>query len=162
MKDLDVNMIFEFQNVNGSALMPISDNAEELLQNTSGKRITLKEVTARDLKYHRAYFALMGFIYQWMTPAFKTAVPEAYFYKFVKHLQGKYQVVFEFKDGTKMIEYESISFGRMTQVRFSEYVREQLPIIYSDLIGVLYKNESEVSMIIETIEAEFETYLDRL
>jgi len=48
------------------------------------------------------------------------AVPSKYFYRWLQHLQGNYKVVFEFKDGTKLIEYESISFGRMSQKTFQD------------------------------------------
>ena len=95
------------------------------------------------------------------TLAFQNAVKRNNFYIFVKHIQAKYDVLFEFKDGTKMLQYHSISFGRMSQKTFENYVREQLPIIYEEVIHGLY-DEDRANDIIENIENEFEIYLSKL
>lgn len=76
-------------------------------------------------------------------------------------MQGEFEEVFEFRDGKKMIEYKSISFGNMNQQQFKEYVSLQLPIIYEDLIMQIYKAD-QATLVIESIEKEYEKFLSKL
>lgn len=161
MKDTEFNRLIQLTWV-GGGFIPANTRAEELAsQLTQGEVLSFMEVTARDLAFHKGYMALLGFVYGYMPPKFKTAVPRERFYQWLKHLKGQYNVLFEFKDGTKLIEYDSIAFGNMSEHRFREYVKEQLPWIYENVIGayfsgVMYDN------IIATIEQEFETFFNKL
>ena len=162
MKDTDFNKICEFTSA-GTGLLPFNQNAIELVDAvTTGEVISLMEVTQRDVKFHRGYFALLNYIYKWLPKSFHEAISPDKFYIFVKHLRGDYDVVFEFKDGTKFIEYRSISFGRMTQKTFEAYVREQLPFIYGEVIQVLYPEKETSDRIIAAIEDEFKKFLAKL
>ncbi len=96
-----------------------------------------------------------------MPVSFKSKIPEEKFYLWLKHLKGQYDVIFEFKDGTKLVEYESISFGKMTEQRFREYIKEQLPFIYSDVLGKYFSGEI-LDGIIETIEKDYEKFFKKL
>ena len=158
MTDAQYIELTEFRTA-GAALIPTNAKAKELVEQTQGRVINLKPVIKRDIRYHRAYFKLLAFIWEYGTPAFKQAIPVDKFYIFLKMLTGSYDVVFEFKDGRQLIEYHSISFGKMSQEKFEAYVREQLPIIYTGFIGVMYKDTETVSLIIECIEHEFENFL---
>lgn len=60
-----------------------------------------------------------------------------------------------------MIEYDSISFGRMNNQRFKEYVKEQLPYLYENVLGAYFQDEM-LSDIIETIEQEYEKFMNKL
>jgi hypothetical protein len=62
---------------------------------------------------------------------------------------------------SELIEYESISFGRMSEMRFREYIREQLPFIYSEVIGRFYIDETYDS-IIQNIENDYEKFFSKL
>ncbi len=73
-------------------------------------------------------------------------------------MTGSYKVIFEFKDGTKFIEYQSIAFGRMSQKSFEEYVRNQLPFIYGEVIQVLYKDKATSDRVILAIEDEYQRF----
>jgi len=162
MKDTDFNKICEFTSA-GTGLLPFNQQAIELVDAvTSGEVISLIEVTQRDVKFHRGYFALLNYIYKWLPRSFQEKIPQDKFYVFVKHLRGDYDVVFEFKDGTKFIEYRSISFGRMTQKTFEAYVREQLPFIYGEVIQVLYPDKATSDRIIAAIEDEFDLFMRKL
>jgi hypothetical protein len=88
-------------------------------------------------------------------------VPEKYFYKFLKIYEKEYKLIYEFKDGDKLIEVDSIAFGNMSQKRFENYVRDQLPKIYDRVIYRLFQLD-EAAAIIENIEVEFEKYLNNL
>jgi hypothetical protein len=70
-------------------------------------------------------------------------------------------VLFKFKDGTAMVEYESIAFGNMSQKRFEAYIREQLPWIYENVIGAFFEG-AIYDGIVETIEKEYEIFLSKL
>ena len=161
MKDKDFYNIVNLANV-GGGWVPANEKAQELLE-TSGKGevISVLEVTSRDLSFHKAYFALLGFIYDYMPPSFKGKVEKDNFYLWLKHLKGQYKVLFEFKDGTRLVEYDSIAFGKMSQKTFENYVREQLPWIYENVVGAYFEGDI-YDGIIDTIEEEFKKFLSKL
>jgi hypothetical protein len=146
----------------GGGFLPANENAEELtLRCAKGEVITFAEVTARDLKFHKCYMDLLGTIYEYLPKKFKETVPKNKFYIFVKHLKKDYRVLFKFKDGTKMVEYESIAFGNMSQKRFEEFIAEQLPFIYENIIGVYFEGEMYKN-ILYTIEEDYKYFLAKL
>lgn len=160
MKDTDVKKLVEFAYISGGWL-PINQNAKELTNQTAdGEVVSFEEVTSRDLNFHKCYFSLLNYIWGYLPNNFKIAVPKEKFYVFLKHLKGEYEVLFEFKDGTKLVEYESISFGRMSQPAFEDYVREQLPYIYENIIRKMKPKHADA--IIDNIEDEFSKFLNRL
>jgi len=161
MTDKDFHKLVDYYNA-GSGLLPVNQRAQELIeQSTKGEVISFIEVTQRDIKMHRCYFALLNFIYGYMPIKFKKAVPEKHFYLFLKHLKKEYQVIFTFQDGTTMVEYDSISFGRMSQKTFQEYIKNQLPFIYTDVLGAYFDGKM-LDGIIETIEEEFKKFMSKL
>lgn len=160
MKDTDYKSLMEFQFVGG--LIPVNERAIEYCDMLKkGEIVQLRDATTRDISFHRNYFLLLGFIYDYLPLKFKKKIPKEKFHIFLKHLKGSYDVLFEFSDGTKMVEYESISFGKMSQKTFEDYVRNQLPFIYSDVIGVFFEGDV-YDNIIETIEEEFKKFLSKL
>jgi hypothetical protein len=161
MKDKEYLRLIEFANV-GGGFIPANEAAQELLDNShKGEIIQFREVTHRDIKFHRAYFALLNFVYDYLPFKFRKKVRRENFYIWLKHLKGSYQVLFEFKDGTKLVEYDSISFGMLSQKEFEEYVRMQLPYIYENVIGEFFEGQMYDS-IIQTIEEEFQKFLAKL
>jgi hypothetical protein len=161
MKDDDFHKIIELAVV-GGGLISANENAAELIeQSHKGEILSFMEITARDLRFHRAYFSLLNFIYGYLPNRFKKQVPEKEFYKWLKHLKKEYKVIFTFKDGTQLVEYDSISFGNMSQKRFENYVREQLPYIYENVIAEFFEGEIYDS-ILTTIELEYERFLAKL
>lgn len=60
-----------------------------------------------------------------------------------------------------MIEYISISFNSMDNNEFKEYVHNQLPFLYSDVLGRYYEGDQLKDMI-ETIETDFEKFFYKL
>jgi hypothetical protein len=161
MKDSDFNKLTEWLNV-GGGLTPHNSNAIELLeQSARGEILMLKELTDRDIKFHRCYFSLLNFIYGYMPPGFKKKIKPEKFYQFLKHLRGEYDEVFTFSDGSKMIEYESIALGNMSQKRFESYIREQLPYIYANVLSKYFEGEM-LTGIIDTIEEEYKKFLSKL
>lgn len=158
MKDSDFLKLVQLVNV-GGGFLPANENATELMeQSVKGEILSFVECTERDLKFHKAYFSLINYIYDYMPKHFKAAVKKPVFYIFLKHLQGNYDVLFEFRDGTKMVEYKSLSFGRMSQKTFEEYIKEQLPYIYENVIGAFYKG-AIYDGIVEQIENEYRKFL---
>jgi hypothetical protein len=161
MKDSDYLKLIELVNV-GGGFMPANENASELLeQSTKGEILQFNEVTQRDVSFHRCYFSLIGYIYDYLPKHFKSQVKKDDFYIFLKHLKGNYKVLFEFKDGTRMVEYDSLSFGRMSQKSFETYIKDQLPWIYQEVIAPFYEG-AIYDGIIENIENEFRNYLRKL
>lgn len=153
--------LIEFEHQQG-LFKPINQRAVDFASNLRHKEIVyLEDKGKRDLKFHKAYFALLNYIYSWMPENFKLKVPEGYFYKFLKELLGEYKVIYTFKDGQTLKDYTSIAFGKMSQKTFEEYVKNQLPLIYDNLIHVLF-DDDKAEMVIENIENEFEKFMERL
>jgi len=161
LKDTDFKRVIELTYM-GGGWIPANQNAEELSERcVKGEIVACLEVTNRDLKFHKCYFSLIGVIYDYLPPIFKNSVLKEDFYMWLKHLKKQYKVIFEFQDGTKFVKYESISFGKMSQKRFQEYVAEQLPWIYENVIGAFYEGEM-YDNIVETIEQDYQNFMERL
>jgi len=50
----------------------------------------------------------------------------------------------------------------MSQKSFEEYVRNQLPFIYGEVIQVLYKDKATSDRVILAIEDEYQRFLSKL
>ena len=160
MKDKDFDKVIELVAVKGG-FVPHNGNAIDLLERTAeGEILSFTEVTARDLSYHRAYMGFINYVYAYLPDSFKSKIPPDKFYVFLKHIRGDYDVLFSFKDGTRMVEYKSISFKGMAQKEFEAYVKEQLPFIYENVIGAFYTG-SKYDSIIQTIEEDWEKFLNK-
>ena len=176
-------------------LIPTNENALNLCENASdGQILNFQEIEARDIHFHRCYMSLLKYIWEYLPDNFHKAIPSDKFYLFLKHLTGKYNVVYRFKDELKkqeiaaylkehkkefritykviekisetlgkseLIDYISISFGRMNQSQFEQYVKEQMPFLYSSVIGAFYDGE-EYQNIIDTIEKYYQKFFDKL
>lgn len=161
MKDKDFQNIIELGHV-GGGFVPANEKARELEESCSkGEIISVIEVTQRDLKFHKCYMSLLGYIYDYLPRLFHNKVSKKKFYLWLKHLKGQYDVLYEFNDGTKLVEYESISFGNMSEKRFHEYIKEQLPWIYENVIGKFFEGEI-FNGIIDTIENEYMKFFSKL
>ena len=161
MTQEDYKELLEFAYV-GGGYIPHNQKAKEFTENkVHGEIIPMKECTQRDIKFHRCYFSLLNFIYEYLPDKFKKNITSDKFYIWLKHLKGEYKVCFTFKDGTKLVEYDSISFGRMTQDKFENYIRENLPWIYENVIGAFYEGDI-YNGIIDTIEEEYKKFLSKI
>lgn len=146
----------------GEGFVFANEKAEELFNNLAeGEVIELQICQNRDIKLHRAYFLLLGYIYDYLPAKFKTSVKKEHFYIFLKYAQNNVKIIFTFKDGRQIVEPISISFAKMDNVSFKAFIKEQLPFIYSQIIGAFYSGEIYNS-IIENIEKEFEKILTKL
>lgn len=161
MKERDYNNLIHLKNV-GGGFIPANEKAEELLLLTrKNEIIQLEECTKRDIKYHRCYMSLLSFIYGYLPQQFKDRVPSDKFYNWLKAAQGLIDYEFQFKDGRQYTEYTSISFGKMSEVKFRAYVASQLPWIYENVIGAFFTGQI-FDNIITTIEEEYEKFLNKL
>lgn len=159
MNTKEYTQIIELEHQQG-LFKPVNQVGIDLISNLKHKeRIYVKDAGKRDIRFHRAYFALLNYIYSWMPWRFKRRIPEDLFYTFLKDITGEYKVRYTFKDGKEIKEYTSIAFGKMSQKTFEAYVKNQLPLIYDNLIYVLFNTE-KAKMIIENIENEFEKFLN--
>lgn len=161
MRDKELQRVIDLKWA-GGGFLPANQAADDLAdQLRNGEVVSFLEVTKRDLSFHKNYMALLGYIWDYLPPKFRKSVPKDRFYQWLKHLHGQYHVIFEFKDGTSLIEYQSISFGNMSEKRFHEYVKNQLPWIYEEVIGAFYEGEM-MRTIIDNIEADFQRFMDKL
>jgi hypothetical protein len=163
MKDSDFLRLVEFTNEGTGCLIPFNDRAHDLTDTAkAGEIINLLEVTDRSVSFHRCYFSLLGFIYDQLPNRFHKKLPKKYFYRYLSHLKGNFDIVSQF-GGIVLVEYESISFGRMSEYKFRDYIRNLLPWIYSDVIGKYYKVGGwRYKRKVNNIEEEFSTFLTKL
>lgn len=142
----------------GNALMPNQiETAEWLEQLKHNDTIYFKHIESRDLGMHKAYFKILSYIYDRLPLNFKNSVAKQHFYKFLKLLSKEYTVVFKFKDGREMIEYNSISFSKMNQTKFREYFNNQLSVIYEELLIPF-----EIDYLMDEVQEEFDKILLKL
>jgi hypothetical protein len=162
MKDSDYGRLSEWLN-EGGALTPFNQNAFDLSDaSKKGEIITLLEITSRDIKFHRCYFSLLNFIYDQLPKRFHAKLDRKHFYQYLKHLKGQFDIITRFGD-IILVEYESISFGRMSEHTFRDYIRNQLPFIYTDVIGKYYKpGKWRYNRKIDLIETEYLKFLSKL
>lgn len=158
MKTKDFLELKHFQVHKGQALVPSTPESIEWLEMLNHNSVVnFKIVESRDLKFHKAYFGLLSFIYDRLNKAFKNSIPKEKFYEFLKMLSNEYTVIFKFKDGREFIEWKSISFSSMNQTKFKEYVNNQLSIIYEELLIPM-----EQDYLMDEVSNEFEKFLDKL
>lgn len=141
--------------------VPADEMSEFLNELESGEVISLSVSSARDLKFHKAYFALLSYIYDYLPKRFKSQVNKKYFYRWLQVLKGDYSVVFKYNDGRELIEYNSISFGRMNEQTFRAHIKEQIPYIYEEVISKLF-DEDVSDVIIRNTEEEFLKFFTKL
>ncbi len=163
MKDKDYQKLLELAaKPSEGVFYPANNKAISLLDNSvDGEIINIKHIYARDIKLHRAYFALIKYIYGYMPKRFKKIIPEDKFYNFLKVLNNDIDILFKFKNGIQMYEYKSISFSKMSEIEFRAFVKNQLLFIYDKLLGAFFDNEM-LKDIIATIEDDFEKFFSKL
>jgi len=77
-------------------------------------------------------------------------------YNFLKVVQGKYKFAIKFK-GKEFYTIDSISFGRMSDDKFNDFVNEQITIIYTELLIPL-----GMEYLLEQAEQEFKGLFKKL
>ena len=161
MTQEDYNKLLDFAYV-GGGFIPANIKATEYAEQcVKGEIVSFKEATQRDISFHRCYFSLLNYIWKYLPKSFRDRIPESEFYKWLKHLKEEYEVKYTFKDGTQLVEYTSISFGMMSQKEFKDYVKNQLPYIYENVIGVFFEGDIYIG-IIDNIENEYERFMAKL
>ena len=162
MKDRDYERLSEWLN-EGGALIPFNDIATEMVDlSKKGQIVTMLEITDRNLKFHRCYFSLMNYIYDQLPKRFRQRVAKKNFYKYLKQLRGEFDIIVQFEH-IVVIEYYSLSFSDMSQREFEDYIREQLPWIYTKVIGKYYKSGGwRYNHKIELIEEQYMYFFSKL
>lgn len=163
MTDKDYLRLSEWQNEGTGALLPFNDIAQDLADTAkAGEILYMLEVTDRSIAFHRCYFSLLGFIYDQLPSRFHKKLARKYFYRYLQHLKGHFDIIAQFGD-IVLVEYESISFTAKSEHQFRDYIRNLLPWIYSDVIGKYYKIGGwRYNRKIEAIEYEYMKFLSKL
>lgn len=158
MKQSDFLELKHFVNHKGIGLIPATDESREWLEVLRPNEcINFKRVESRDVALHSAYFGMLGFIHDRLTPTFKKQIAKPKFYLFLKELAKEYTVLYTFKDGTEHKEFKSISFSKMNNTTFKEYFNNQLIFIYEDLLFPLGQD-----YLMDEINKEFERVFNKL
>jgi len=134
---------FFIKQPNGT-LMPAYDSDRELMSKIKiGAPVKLKLTRARNYKFHRKYFALVNFAFDYWEPTkiedaeskwLRHVTPEKNLDRFradLTILAGHHNAFFRV-DGSTRIEAKSISFGSMSEDEFEK--------LYSATIDVILKH----------------------
>jgi len=158
MKQSEFLELKHFTNHKNIGLIPATAESREWLETLKQNEcVNFKKVESRDLALHGAFFGMLGFIHDRLTPAFKKQIAKPKFYLFLKDLAKEYDVLYTFKDGTEHKEYKSISFAKMNNTKFKEYFNNQLIFIYEDLLFPLGQE-----YLMDEINKEFERVFSKL
>lgn len=132
----------------GTGLFPTDADSEDLIKSLSPEENFNVALHAdRNLKMHRAYFGLLNFVWDNLPEKFQRKCPKQHFYKFLKEMQGRFEVIQVGK--TEVKTYESLSFGSMGQKRFHEIFSEDVDFIIREILPAL-----EMEDFIEILTAE--------
>ena len=157
MKQIDFLKLIEIARVD-NGFIPANSNAIKIHENLQeGEIAVFKTANSRDLKFHQNYFVFLNFIYDLLPQKFKKEVKKKNFYIFLKYAKNEIEILFTFKNGLQIIQPISISFSNFDELQFRNYIKDQLPFIYSEIIDKLF-NEHEAKDVIELIENEFEKF----
>lgn len=159
MKTDEYLALLEFKNHKGQVLVPAQQESQEFLELLKdNETVYFKQIKPRDIGMHRAYFLILGYIYDRLNLDFrKNICAKKDFYKYLKFLNNEYKVSFEKSNGEKYIELVSISFAKMTQSKFREYFNNQLSVIYEEILI-----PAEQDYLMDEINVEFEKILSKL
>jgi len=104
---------------------PASDDAAEFFGKTKlGQLVTLEGKQARNLKFHRLYFAILRLISENSNPH----ISEKAALHFAKLAGGVGDVVKDSRGENHFVP-GSISFGRMDQAAFDAFVKASIPAV---------------------------------
>jgi len=150
-----------FRNIQNSALVPENELALDLLDSSKHNEVlAFRNVTPRDLKLHGGYFIMLTKVRKFLPKNIKDAISDKKFYSWVRIQSKQYDVDWDFGDGTKMITPHSISFGKMNNSQFKDYIKTQIPHIYN--IFMKYLPEYLANIAIMSIEEGFERFFTKL
>jgi len=153
------NELLEMINKHG-VFIPVTPH-NDLNNIAVGEIRQFNTVAKRDLKFHAAYFKLCRFAYDFMPTKFKQDLPNpSKFYIWLKIVQKKYKTLYIFKEHPPMLEYVSIKFGRMNQLEFEDFIKEQI-IYFQTMYERIYSKE-KADLIISKIDEEFHIFYNKL
>ena len=134
MKDTDFEKLLRFKVINEVAY-PVSNKAQEFCYSNENEDVYLLPQTARDKAFHKCYFLFCNWIWEQLPTKFKLerCPKQADMYKYLKLIQGDYKVSMSYKD-LEVIEFKSISFGKMSNDQFKDYVNEQIAALYTNIL----------------------------
>ena len=119
--------------VTTAGLLPTEGEARDFCYQHNGSEVFMKPATNRDLKFHRCYFKVLDWLWWQMPLSFKKRVEQKDMYLLMKLIRGQYKVTMQFKD-IKHIEYDSISFGKMNEEVFKDYVNDSLTAFLNEIL----------------------------
>jgi hypothetical protein len=157
MKDTEFKEIMTFKVIN-EVMYPTNNKARDFLLLMDKQEVCMKNNTPRDVAFHKSYFLFCGWLWEQMPTKFKLdyCPDKQQMYNFLKIVQGKYKFAMKFK-GKEFYMIDSISFGRMSDDKFNEFVNEQIHIIYTELLMPLGKEH-----LLEEAENEFKSLFKKL
>lgn len=134
MKDHEFQELLAFKVVNG-VLYPTNNKANDFVFSNDNQEVYLLPKTPRDAAFHACYFLWCNWLWQQMPTKFKLerCPDRAEMYNYIKIMQGKYKkaMIYQCKE---FYQIESISFGRMNDEKFKDFVNEQIAFIYEELL----------------------------
>lgn len=121
----------------GTCFFPTDVESEDIIKSLpNGENFNIILNADRNAKMHKAYFSLLGFVWENLTEKFQKKCPKKHFYKFLKEMQGRFEII-GISHKTELKEYESLNFNTMGQKRFHEVFKEDVSFIINDILPAL-------------------------
>lgn len=157
MKHIEYKELCEF-NVHNNILSPENSKAMDLCFMNEGKNIMMSAQTPRDLSLHRCYHLFCRWLWDKMPLSFKNSrcLDQDQMYNYLKIISGQYELAMVYK-GKEFYKFHSISFGKMSNDKFKEFLMDQMSSIYTNLLLPL-----KMENLYEEMEQEFKKIFKEL
>ena len=157
MKDTDFTKLLHCKIVNG-VIYPTNNKAIDYCYLNENQDVYLVPKAPRDLAFHGCYFLFCSWVWEQLPTKFKLErCPNRQdMYKYLKLIQGDFKVSMKYKD-LDVLEFNSISFGKMSNDDFKAYVNVQIAALYDNVLLPL-----ELGHLQEEAEEEFKGLFSKL
>lgn len=150
-----------FEKGPGDVLVPVDENAKKLVASVAfGDGFSVEAKKARNIKFHRLFFALLNFAFDmWDPPAereFRGQPIQKNFERFreeVLILAGHYDPVYSL-DGSLKLEAKSIAFANCDEHEFRGVYGAVLNVVWDRVFrGAHFRSKDEVEEVVRQLLA---------
>jgi hypothetical protein len=150
-----------FEKGPGDVLVAVDENAKKLVASVAlGEGFSVEAKKARNIKFHRLFFALLNFAFEMWDPPedrqFRGQPIQKNFERFreeVLILAGHYDPVYSL-DGSLKLEAKSIAFANCDEHEFREVYGAVLNVVWDRVFrGAHFRSKDEVEEVVRQLLA---------
>ncbi len=150
-----------FEKGDGEVLIPVDENARKLVASQArGEGFTVEATKARNIKFHRLFFALLRFAFEMWDPpperVFRGQLIHKDFNRFrdeVLILAGHYEPAYSL-DGTLKLEAKSIAFANCDEHEFKDIYAAVLDVVWERVFrAAQFRSKEEIEAVVRQLLA---------